>query len=957
MNAHHQLQRRLAPSLCARPRYALLPCAIAVLLGACGGGGGGNNVRPEVSPPPAAPPPTPPVVGTPDPAYSRHLSLTNASAALAAGLSGQGVAVAVVDTGVNRNHPALRGRVTHNLNYVSSPPNNLAVDDVVGHGTAVSLILAGKPFGNWPGGVAPGATIISARIINDARPPDDGSGQGNEVDGALGLAPIHQDLINRGARIMNNSWGGLYWTNPAATAPIAQEYRPFIVGNDGLVVFATGNSSFANPSSMGALPSQPGTGGSRPAADLERGWIVVAALDSNSPSQLAGYSNACGVAMNYCLSAPGSVVTPGTSDSPTAPTYWNWSGTSLSTPLVSGAAALVWQAFPYFNNDLVRQTLLGTANDLGAPGVDPVFGYGALDIGRAVQGPAQFNWGNVPVSFNTVSSTWANVISGNGGLIKRGSGTLRLTAANTFAGDSRVEGGTLAFTSSVPGNAFAEAGGNLVLQAGVAGNLSNSGRVTVQGGAGNRMIGGSYVQSSTATLGYQVGSPLAVAGSASLAGSLQVVGVASGYVRSSQETVLTAGGGLSGSFASLAGGPGVFLEGTLGYDPARAWLDIRRLDVTAAAMAFAMATPVAMASAVRVESAFDRIDSQRADAGASSQPGAISNAFIGLAGSLQAAADERVARASLQSLSGEVHAAADAMTFDAIDAQRRTLSGRFGRLVDVPAMTGEWFQSLAGGGNGMPAAGSFEMSGWLLGSDRRVGNQASAGIAFGETRANAIGSGLGASSRDRQTQAQLYFGSTWGQAYALGQVASGRYERQVQRDLLLGQDAQRVASEYSGAFMSASLEAGYRFGGPRLSLTPYVGADLARVERKGFSEAGAAGFGLRTGDSVGERTQAITGARVERQWTTGQGRDWGLRGFAEWQLPLDARGFDFDASFVGVDSWSPLVGLQPAGSGGMFGVALESRWGENAALSFGLDQRFGARHRERAVSLRMGWGF
>ena len=956
MNGKHGNPGAMAPCKNAWPRYGVLACAVALTLSACGGGGGGGNVRPD--PPPAAPPPTPPVVGTPNPAYSRHLALTNAPAAHAAGLTGRGVVVAVVDTGINRNHPALQGRVTHNLNYVSSPPNNLAVDDVAGHGTAVSLTLAGTPFGAWPGGVAPGATLISARLVGDARPPDDGSGQGNQVNGALGLAPLHQDLIARGARIMNNSWGGLYWTNPAATAPIAQEYRPFIMGNGGLVVFATGNSSFADPSSMGALPSQPGPNGSRPAADLERGWLVAAALDTNNPTRLAEYSNACGVAMNYCLAAPGSVVTPGTNDSPLAPTYWNWSGTSLSTPLVAGAAALVWEAFPYFNNDLVRQTLLGTANDLGAPGVDAVFGYGALDIGRAVQGPAQFNWGNVTAEFNTSTSTWSNAISGNGGVTKRGSGTLRLTGANTFAGDSRVQGGTLSFTSPVPGNAFAEAGGDLVLQAGVRGNLSNSGRVTVQGGAGNRAIGGNYVQSPTATLGYQVGSPLAVAGTAALAGSLQVVGIAGGYVRSTQETVITAAGGLSGRFASLTGGPGVFLDGSLGYDSTRAWLDITRLDVTAAAMAFGMASPVALASAVRVESAFDRIDSQRAEAGAGAQPGAVPDAFIGLAGRFQAAADEGAAQASLQSLSGEVHAAADAMTFDAIDAQRRALSHRFGRLVDAPALTGEWFQSLAGGGNGMPGAGDFKMSGWLLGSDRCMGHRATAGIAFGETHANALGSSLGASSRDRQTQAQLYLGSAWGQVYALGQVGSGRYERQVRRDLLLGRDAYRVASEYSGDFMSASLEAGYRFGGARLSLTPYVGAEHARVERKGFAEAGAAGFGLRTGDSAGERTQAIAGAGAEHRWNTSQGREWALRGFAEWQQSLGARGFGFDASFVGIEAWSPLVGLQPSGSGGMFGMALESRWGDRAALSFGFDQRFGAaRDRERAVSLRMGWGF
>ena len=65
---------------------------------------------------------------------------------------------------------------------------------VVGHGTAVSLIMAGIPFGNGRRR-RPGAEIISARIISDKAPVDYGSGQGNEVSGALGLTPIDQDLI------------------------------------------------------------------------------------------------------------------------------------------------------------------------------------------------------------------------------------------------------------------------------------------------------------------------------------------------------------------------------------------------------------------------------------------------------------------------------------------------------------------------------------------------------------------------------------------------------------------------------------------------------------------------------------------------------------------------------------------------------------------------------------------
>ncbi|MGO1892562.1 MAG: S8 family serine peptidase, partial [Luteimonas sp.] len=140
----------------------------------------------------------------------------------------------------------------------------------------------------------------------------------------------------------------------------------------------------------------------------------------------ASYANACGQAMNYCLAAPGTAVFTGTDDPPDAPDYWRASGTSFAAPQVSGAAALVWEAFPWFDNDLVRQTILGTATDLGDPGVDEIFGYGLLNVGDAVKGPGKFDWGTVTANFDDDISVWGNDISGTGGLVKRGSGTLVL---------------------------------------------------------------------------------------------------------------------------------------------------------------------------------------------------------------------------------------------------------------------------------------------------------------------------------------------------------------------------------------------------------------------------------------------------------------------------------------------------------------------------------------------------
>ncbi len=324
-----------------------------------------------------------------EPAFDAHLSVTNARAAQAAGLTGQNVRIGIVDSGVQRNAVALNGRVLANLNYIDPARNNLGVDDVVGHGTAVASLAAGAATGSWPGGIAPKAQIVSARIIADKPPTDDGSGRGNAFSGPLGVAQVHQDLISYNVKVMNNSWGGLYWTDLPTTAQVAAEYRPFVINHGGLVVFAAGNDGRSEPSSLAALPSQQGVAGTLPAADLERGWLVATAVDPYAPGTLASYANACGQAARYCLAAPGSAVYP---DANGGSYYWNY-GTSFAAPLISGAAALVWERFPYFSNDLVRQTLLGTAKDIGAPGVDPVFGYGLLDIGRAINGPGRFDWG------------------------------------------------------------------------------------------------------------------------------------------------------------------------------------------------------------------------------------------------------------------------------------------------------------------------------------------------------------------------------------------------------------------------------------------------------------------------------------------------------------------------------------------------------------------------------------
>lgn len=951
-------------------------CVVALVwvLGACGGGGGGSSVRPDPPPPtglgftpnvvidgaltqvnaPTASDQNPPASL---PQYSQHLQVIRAAGALGNGLTGQGVTIGFVDTGVNRNHPALSGRVSASFVNVDPATNNTGVDDVVGHGTVVAQIAAGRGIGNWGGGVAPGANIVSSRIINDTRPDDDGSGEGNEIRAGQGYGDffrsINGQLAGAGARIINNSWGGLYWNDAALTTELASAYRDFVIGRGGLIVFANGNAGDvpalrANPSDNAALPSL-----SAAAADLERGWLTVAALDPDNPISLTDYSQACGIAMNYCLAAPGNVVfiDPDARVGDASYDLYRGGGTSYAAPQVSGAAAVVWSAFPYFDNDLVRQTLLGTARDLGTPGVDAEFGWGLLDVSRAANGPGNFAWGDVRVSFSG-HSVWRNQIVGAGGLIKSGSGVLTLLNYQSYTGDTRVQQGGLDIRYGLSSNLTVSSGATVWARGGINGNVQNNGLfLNSAENAASIDNGHSFTQSASGNLGIWLGSPLRVGGAASLAGQVSVLGVKGGYVTQARETLLTAFGGVSGAFGSLRGAPNVFLEASLSYDPNNVFLDIKRIDVSRAVSALALPAPT-KASAVRVEAAMSAIDAQLAGTAATG----IGQDFIDGAGVLQRAGSIAEADASLRSLSGDLHAVADAMTYDVIGAGRRALGARAEAHAADASRVQDWYQALGAPGQGALGMARYQADGWLLGSEGQLGRQGFAGMAFGEARASGGAQAGRDRGRDRQTQAIAYVGGDWNGTHMVGLLGAGRFDRQIDRGLLLGEKMQGVATGYAGRYFTASVEAGHRMGRHQAWVSPYAGLEFTRMQRDGFTEQGAQGFGLTTRDSRTDRLQALAGVRAYRGWDTSRLGTVSLQAYAEWQRTLDGRDLDVDARFVGADSWAPLAMAERAST--HVGVALElSPWRETT-LSFGYDLRNGSEERnDRQWSSRLRVGF
>ncbi|MCL8017270.1 S8 family peptidase [Streptomyces sp. AS02] len=292
----------------------------------------------------------------------RSVPQTGAPTAWAAGYDGTGVRVAVLDTGVDADHPDLNGQVVAAKNFSSSSDDK----DHVGHGTHVASTVAGtgsRSAGRYKG-VAPGAKLLAAKVLGD-----DGTGSDAGVLAGMEWA------AEQGADIVNLSLGG---PDRPGTDPLEAMVDRLSAEKNILFAVAAGNDG-PNAGTVGS----PGSADSALTVGAVDGEDVPAQFSSRGP-RLDGAVKpdvtAPGVDIT-AASAPGSLIAEETGENP--PGYTTISGTSMATPHVAGAAALLKQKQPDWGYAELKGALTGSAQ----PGAYSVFdqGTGRISVERALQ--------------------------------------------------------------------------------------------------------------------------------------------------------------------------------------------------------------------------------------------------------------------------------------------------------------------------------------------------------------------------------------------------------------------------------------------------------------------------------------------------------------------------------------------------------------------------------------------
>ena len=898
---------------------------MAAFVISCGGGGGGGVGTTTTNPTPtnpSTPAATPTAPSNPAPVTNRPTVTAPTVSAIRwndTGLSydrsnphndsnttvtGTGVKIGIIDAGFENSEFAsdLTEKFGTRMTKLTVPDFTATSTESDDHGIIVAALAAGGTEG-----IAKRASVYAIDAGNH-------TSDGTHPEPSL---EMYQALKNKGVTIYNQSFGIDSVVTDFNTSRTSTHYYGHQIGSDmlefykdevnngSLFVWAAGNdSSDTQPTLEGGLPFFE--------TSLKKGWLNVVALTSREESRLGDtdWSNLtplspAGVARMWTVTAVG--------DQTFTIRGRNFvgGGSSFAAPLVTGTAALIKEKYPWMDASLIRQTILSTATDIGERGVDSVYGWGLLNIDKALKGPSLFDsqlalGPSVVVNIPSGVYTFSNDISGNAGLEKNGAGELILSGNSTFLGDTNVNAGRLrvngTYVSSLNVRKQATLSTN---NAKIHNNITNDGTLE---NSGSTQIDGNYESLENSRVVADLNSNLHVTGKVSLNNSkLEVKPEENGerkYITANgtNQDVITSDNKIEGGFETVD--TDEMLNAEINQNENSVSTKISRKNVLEYAEKIAESDEMQKNTAQNLETAFQNLDEniENGTAGNVAQ-------FERKAAKLQSLNHSNRA-AVLDSLSGQIYASAQALTFQHSQTVNKDLSNRLVMLgtLDNPGDNfGLWISGLGANGTLKQdgyGKGDTKVSGGQVGIDRQFGENLILGTALSYSKANVKFNRYGGKSDASNFGVSLYgrLGNKNIPFYLQGRLGIGFVDSDVERDIISSSnDYTRAKISHNDKVYSGYLETGYdiKNGNGDFVVTPFAGLTHDTVVRGSFSEEKSQ-FGLTAGKKNYNQTAALLGVRVGKAVNWNGGSKTTFQGYVTHQRAFNDQDLSFDARYTGL---------------------------------------------------------
>jgi len=642
-----------------------------------------------------------------------------------------------------------------------------------------------------------------------------------------------------------------------------------------------------NPSLQGGLPYFENS--------LIKSWINVVAL-ANKPGttglewkDLEPLSNA-GVAKSWTITA---VSEDGTS--------------AKAAENVATVAGQLYEKFPGMKMEMIRQIILSTATDIGALGTDDIFGIGLLNGAKALGGPVYINDKIVVPA----SKTWefSNYIRG-GKLEKEGAGKLILKGDTGFYSwqNTEINEGILDIRGRHSSGIKIGSAGTLITNSNtkIGKDVINKGILKNVGKGA--IIEGNYTAEYGSVTEAEIGTKLIVKGTVKIDGrernqalgsTLRVLN--NNYVTAepTTATVIEAEKGIEGKFEKVE--TDELINGKVENKGNLVEATISRKNVEDYVNNLSNSDETQKNTAKNVEVSFKELDKKIEEGNTDVSEFALSAAKF-QKNSLSPISS------TLDSLSGQIYASAQALTFQQSQTVNKDLSNRLvmlGTLDNVGDKFGLWISGIGASGKLKQdgyAEGKTKVYGGQVGIDKKFGENLILGTALSYSNANVKFNRHGGESDSGNFGISLYgrVGNNNNPLYAQGRVGLGIVNSKVERDIILSStDVSRAKIKHNDKVISGYLETGYDVKKGDFVFTPFVGISHDTVQRGAFNEENSQ-FGLKADKKTYNQTSGLAGIRASQSFNFKNGSKATVQGYVTHQRALNNENLSFEASYSGL---------------------------------------------------------